>query len=77
MPIPWTTDQVVGEITARIERRAPGYLPGDQLPTYDALAAEFGISPMGAARVIRKLREAGIVVGVQGRGTFVAEEPGV
>jgi len=73
VPIPWTTDQVVGEIAARIQRGAVGFLPGDQLPTYAKLADEFGISVPSAARVIRKLRDAGLVVGVPGRGTFVAE----
>lgn len=73
MPIPKTAAQVQAEIEALIRRRAPGWKPGDQLPTYHELAPTFGTSVGTIARVIKSLRVSGAIIGVRGQGTYVAE----
>lgn len=69
--IPMTSSQIVDDLAERIRLRE--YPPGTQLPTYAALAGLYDVSPATIAIVIRILRERGLVVGVPGRGTFVAE----
>lgn len=76
MPIGWTADRMVGELTARIRRGVLGYRPGDKLPTYEEIGDEFGMSTPTAARVVRRLRRAGLVVGVPGKGTYVVGPDG-
>jgi CheY-like chemotaxis protein len=49
-----------GEVTA-----------GDRLPSYVALAAEFGVAPLTVRQVLARLEEEGRVSRQQGRGTFV------
>lgn len=66
-------EQIAGDLTDRIRRGE--YKPGEQLPTYDALAALYNVSAGTIARVMIVLRERGIVVGVPGRGTFVPDQP--
>lgn len=66
-----SSNQIAEDITERI--KAGEYQPGSQLPTYAALAALYSVSPGTIAIVVRILRERGVVVGVQGRGTFVPE----
>ncbi|MFE6866699.1 PLP-dependent aminotransferase family protein [Kitasatospora sp. NPDC057692] len=54
-----------------------GALPaGTRLPTHRALARERGIAPATATRVYAELSAAGLVVGEQGRGTFVRVRSG-
>lgn len=69
--IPMSSDQIARDLTDRIALGE--YPPGTQLPTYAALAGMYDVSPATIAIVIRILRERGVVVGVQGRGTFVPE----
>ncbi|GAA1575552.1 hypothetical protein GCM10009827_116740 [Dactylosporangium maewongense] len=69
--IPMSSGQIVDDLAARI--RSGEYVPGTQLPTYASLADLYDVSPATIAIVIRILRERGLVVGVPGRGTFVAE----
>ncbi len=47
--------------------------PGQQLPSYGDLAKQYdvGLSTVRAAMLL--LRERGLVVGMPGKGTFVAE----
>ncbi len=45
--------------------------PGDQLPSEAQLCRRYGVSPMTVRRVINILADQGIVVGEQGRGTFI------
>ena len=45
----------------------------DQLPTEDALGAEFGVSKATVRQALHALAQAGVVRREQGRGTFVAE----
>jgi len=65
--------RIADEVRQRIETGQ--YQPGQQLPTLDDLAADH----MCSLGVVRKsmdlLRQQGLVVTVQGRGTFVRERP--
>jgi GntR family transcriptional regulator len=66
-----TTDQIIEDITARIES---GELePGDRLPTYADLRTLYSVGHGTAARVILLLKERGLVVGLHGKGVYVAE----
>jgi DNA-binding transcriptional regulator YhcF (GntR family) len=47
--------------------------PGDKLPRYLELAAQFGVAPMTVRQVLARLEEEGLVVRRLGRGTFVRE----
>lgn len=69
--IPMSSGQIVDDLAERI--RLGEYAPGTQLPTYAALAGLYDVSPATIAIVVRILRERGLVVGVPGRGTYVAE----
>ena len=71
MPIPLTSEQIIEDITAKID--AGAYPRGSQLPSYNELAASYGVGFTTIARVMRTLRARGAVVGVPGRGTFVPE----
>jgi DNA-binding transcriptional MocR family regulator len=63
------TQQLVDRFTAAIEG---GVLePGEKLPPTRELATEVGVNHLTAARVYRKLAEAGYVTASVGRGTFV------
>ncbi|WP_442788731.1 winged helix-turn-helix domain-containing protein [Dactylosporangium sp. NBC_01737] len=68
-----SSGQIVDDLAERI--RAGEYEPGSQLPTYAALASLYDVSPATVAIVVRILRERGLVVGVPGRGTYVADRP--
>lgn len=72
MPIPMSSDQIAEDLTDRIARGE--YPPGTQMPTYRRLMDLYNVSYGTVARVITLLRERGVVVGVPGRGTFVAED---
>lgn len=74
MSIPKTVDQVVDIISDRVSRQADGYKPGDRLPTYSQLAAELKTPLASINRAIRRLREAGILVGIRGGAVYVAEK---
>ena len=52
------------------------YGPGDRTPSENALAVRFGVSRPTAARALRELEGAGLVVRRAGSGTFV-RRPGV
>ncbi|WP_457100782.1 GntR family transcriptional regulator [Microbacterium sp. P5_E9] len=47
--------------------------PGDQLPTEQQLAARFSVSTMTVRRALQALTNAKRIVGIRGKGTFVAE----
>lgn len=46
---------------------------GDQVPTEQELSAHFGVSRITSARAVKELEQAGMVVRVRGKGTFVTE----
>lgn len=73
MPIPKTAVQVHAEMTEKLDKREAGWRPGDQLPTWEQLADQFKTSLGTIARVMQRLNAEGRVVGVPGRGTWVAE----
>jgi GntR family transcriptional regulator len=49
--------------------------PGEQLPTVREAAAQIGVNFNTIARVYRRLRELGWVVGRRGKGTFASVAP--
>jgi GntR family transcriptional regulator len=60
---------VADDIAAKITR---GELaPGDRLPGEAAMALEYGVARMTAARAVRELRERGLVRTVIGKGSYV------
>lgn len=71
--LPMTMEQVAADLTERIARGE--YPPGTQLPTYASLAALYSVSEGTITNVMRRLRDRGVVVGIQGRGTFVPPDP--
>lgn len=46
--------------------------PGDRLPSEQQIAAEYGVSNMTVRRALEVLSSAKRIVGIRGRGTFVA-----
>lgn len=69
--IPMSADQIARDLTDRIAAGEYGD-PGSQLPTYATLADLYSVSESTITKVIGLLRERGVVVGVVGRGTFIA-----
>ncbi|HEV8558731.1 MAG TPA: GntR family transcriptional regulator [Actinophytocola sp.] len=65
--------RVVDELRRRIE--VGDYRPGQQLPTLDELADQFSCSLAVTRRAVDLLKQQGLVVTVQGKGTFVRERP--
>jgi DNA-binding GntR family transcriptional regulator len=62
--------QLAAIIRARI---ASGeYPPRTRVPSVTALAAEHGVAEMTARKALRLLRDAGLLVIVDGRGSFTA-----
>ncbi len=49
------------------------YSPGDKIPSENELAKMFGVSRLTARKAIEKLVNEGLVVRIQGLGTFVAD----
>ena len=45
--------------------------PGDRLPSERDLADQWGVAYLTVRRAMQELRERGLVVSVQGKGTFV------
>ena len=65
--------RVADDLRDKIER---GVLrPGEQLPTLDELAADHLVSLAVTRKAIDLLKQQGLVVAVQGKGTFVRERP--
>ncbi|OLT21696.1 hypothetical protein BJF78_34120 [Pseudonocardia sp. CNS-139] len=51
--------------------------PGAQLPSYHALAQEFGVAPNTVKSAMAVLRSEGLIVSRQGKGSFVRVQPAV
>ncbi|WP_414943092.1 GntR family transcriptional regulator [Amycolatopsis sp. cmx-11-32] len=63
--------QVAGVLKAAI---LTGTLqPGDRLPSYTDLAAQYGVAPMTAQKAVGVLRDEGLVISRQGKGSFVRQ----
>ncbi|MBG6067849.1 DNA-binding GntR family transcriptional regulator [Micromonospora ureilytica] len=71
VPIPHTSRQIEADLARRIGVRE--FPPGTRLPSYDALAAEYGSARRTVARALDALKARGLIVGVPGSGTYVAE----
>jgi GntR family transcriptional regulator len=65
--------RVADDIRMRIETGE--YAPGERLPTLDRLAELHRCSLAAVRKAIDLLKQQGLVVTVQGRGTFVRERP--
>ncbi|MFG3554392.1 winged helix-turn-helix domain-containing protein [Micromonospora sp. NPDC047557] len=73
MPIPTSGYREVAEdLAARI--RSGEYAPGERLPTYNELSDIYNVSVTTVQRAVIVLQTRGLVVGLQGRGLWVAEE---
>ena len=69
---PRLAQTVIDEIRRRIET---GALPfGAQLPTEPQLEMQFEVSRTVVREAIAELRAAGLVIPIQGKGIFVAEQ---
>lgn len=62
---------VADALRARLD--AGEWLPGEQLPSAEQLAGEYGVSPSTAAKAVRVLADEGRVTVVRRWGAFVAE----
>lgn len=65
--------RVADDIRMKIETGE--YAPGQQLPTLDQLADQHRCSLAAIRKAIDLLKQQGLVVTVQGRGTFVRDRP--
>ncbi|MDG4798670.1 winged helix-turn-helix domain-containing protein [Micromonospora sp. WMMD1082] len=74
MPIPTGGYREVAEdLATRIN--SGEYPPGERLPTYKEFADLYSVSVTTVQRAIIILQDRGLIVGLQGRGLWVAEEP--
>ncbi|MER7164762.1 GntR family transcriptional regulator [Micromonospora sp. NPDC000207] len=65
--------RIVDEIVAKI---SSGELkPGDKLPSTSQLAAQYEVSNNTVYRALAILHDRNLIIGYQGRGTYVAERP--
>lgn len=67
-----SSDQIVEDLAERIRRGE--YPPGTQMPTYRELSELYNVGFTTVSQVYKRLRDRGVLVGVQGRGVYVAEE---
>jgi GntR family transcriptional regulator len=67
--------QVQHIIAQRITRGE--YPPGAQLPPENELSRELGVSRVTVREALRVLADQKILIKIQGRGTFVADNPGI
>ena len=65
--------QIADVMRHRIRRST--WRPDAQLPTLEALAAEFGVARLTIKQAMDALASEGLVVRYRGRGTFVAQVP--
>lgn len=63
--------QVANSLRAAIRTRK--FEPGDQLPSYSELAERFSVSPMTVQKAIAILRDEGLLISRQGKGSFVRQ----
>lgn len=63
-------ETVIGEFRERISREE--WKPGQRLPSFGELRAEYGLAPSTVDRIYAVLEQEGLVVREQGKGIFVA-----
>lgn len=64
-----SSDQIFEDLADRI--RSGEYPPGTELPSYRELAVLYSVGRTTMSVVLKRLKDAGLVVGVRGRGVFV------
>jgi DNA-binding GntR family transcriptional regulator len=64
--------QVAEELRKRISQGT--YAPGTRVPSVIQLSAEFGIAQATGQKVLRALREEGLIYTIPGLGSFVVED---
>ena len=71
MSVPMSYKQIADDFAGKI---AAGLYPaGSKLPSYDKLAADYGVSYATAARAYGLLVDRQVVLGSPGRGMFVPD----
>ena len=65
--------RIADDIRTKIETGE--YSPGQQLPTYDEIAAEYLCSLAVVRKAVDMLRQQGLVITRQGKGSYVRERP--
>ncbi|PKW05575.1 regulatory protein, gntR family [Streptomyces sp. 1222.5] len=68
-----TAKEIAAEFRRKITGTEPAYGPGDRLPAARALAKERGVQLMTVQSAYSQLRDEGLVLSQQGRGTFVRD----
>jgi DNA-binding GntR family transcriptional regulator len=63
--------QIVKYVTDHIEDGS--WQPGHRLPAERAMADDWGVAYLTIRRAMKELREKGLIVSVQGRGTYVKD----
>ena len=63
--------QIVNYVVAHIEDGS--WQPGHRLPAERTMAADWGVAYLTIRRAMKELRQRGLVVSVQGRGTYVRD----
>ena len=66
--------QIVKYVTSHIEDGS--WQPGHRLPAERAMADDWGVAYLTIRRAMKELREKGLIVSVQGRGTYVKDPHG-
>jgi DNA-binding GntR family transcriptional regulator len=66
--------QIVKYVTDHIEDGS--WQPGHRLPAERAMADDWGVAYLTIRRAMKELREKGLIVSVQGRGTYVKDPHG-
>jgi DNA-binding GntR family transcriptional regulator len=61
--------QLADALRAEIQDGTLG--PGSQLPSYSALSADYGVAPNTVKSALAELRQEGLIVSRQGKGSFV------
>ena len=72
MPTMPDYQRVTDDLRAKIRSGAAGYLPGDKLPTKRQLMSIYDVNQQSVDTAMILLKAEGLVVGHQGRGTYVA-----
>lgn len=68
---------IVNDLRGLIQKGAPGYLPGEQLPSTVDLAASYGVAHPTARRALERLSREGFVLSRPSVGHFVRHRPPV
>lgn len=75
--MPAEYERVYAGVTTKIIKGVDGYHPGDRLPTIEQLRVEYRVAATTVKTALTLLGRDGWTRGVQGKGTFVADNPPV